>query len=116
MQRVRLMFLPALRARADIAQVLPRVNAGRVAVAPVDADGVVAHRLDAQHLQRGLVHLERRSRARRAFRLARRRAGNDVVAQASARELSRLLSAFATKLTFFLGKDGGSCDSTQLLQ
>jgi hypothetical protein len=27
-----------------------------VAVAPVDADGVVAHRLDAQHLQRELVH------------------------------------------------------------
>src|ERR1039457_1111128 len=68
------MILPALRARADIPQVLPRVQACRVAVAPVDADGVVAHRLDAPHLQRGLVHLKRGGWARRALRLAGRRA------------------------------------------
>ena len=51
--------LLALRARADPPEVVVRVDAGVVAVAPVDADGVVAHRLHVQHLQRRLVHLER---------------------------------------------------------
>jgi len=50
------MALPPGGAGADVAQMLPGVQARRVAVAPVDADGVVAHRLDAQHLQRELVH------------------------------------------------------------
>src|SRR5690348_3628965 len=35
------------------------VDARIVTVAPVDADGVVADGLDAEHLEGGLVHLER---------------------------------------------------------
>ena len=64
------MALPPGGAGADVAQMLPGVQARRVAVAPVDADGVVAHRLDAQHLQRGFIHLKRGG----GIGLARRRA------------------------------------------
>jgi len=44
--------------RADAAEVIPGVNAGFVAVAPTDADGVVAHLFGAQHLQYRFEHLQ----------------------------------------------------------
>src|SRR5450432_2911659 len=47
------------------------INAGIVAVAPIDADGVVAHRFHTQHLQRGLEHLKRIVRLRRSFAFGR---------------------------------------------
>ena len=37
---------------------LPGINARVVPVAPRDSDRVIAHRLDGEHLQRGLVKLE----------------------------------------------------------
>src|ERR1035438_1218746 len=47
-----------LLALADAAKVFPGVDAGIVAVAPVDPDGVIAHWLHAEHLQRRLEHLK----------------------------------------------------------
>ncbi len=62
----------AFRARADLPQMLPRINPRRMPIAPVNPDGIVPHRFHIQHLQRGLIHLKRRRR-RLALRLPRRR-------------------------------------------
>src|SRR5579863_1557071 len=59
--------LPALFALADQAQVLVAVDSGIVPVAPVDADGIIAHRFHGEHLERRLKHLKRIV----GFRLAR---------------------------------------------
>src|ERR1019366_2759639 len=55
-----LLVLPgaAFLALADPAEVLVGVDAGIVAVAPVDPDGVVAHRFHGEHLERRLEHRE----------------------------------------------------------
>src|SRR5712691_8405133 len=71
-----------------------RVDAGTVPVAPIDVDRVAPDRIDLQHLQRGLVHLEwvRRSRVSGFLRLRAMRAGaggaRTLVAQVSQRVLA----------------------------
>jgi hypothetical protein len=51
---------PAFLARADFTQMLERVNAGIVAIAPIDLDGIVPYLFDVQHLECGCEHLEGR--------------------------------------------------------
>src|SRR4051812_336065 len=68
---VRLACEPALRARAYLPEALIRVDTGRVAVAPVDPDGVIPDGLDIQHLQRRLEHRERIVRGFGVVRLFR---------------------------------------------
>jgi len=55
---------PAFLARADFSQMFERVNAGIVAVAPVDLDGIVPYLFDVQHLECGREHLEGRGLGR----------------------------------------------------
>src|ERR1039458_2056104 len=80
---------PRLRRGAldNFAKMLVGVNAGAMAVAPVDADGVIADRFHGQHFQRGLEHLKRAGRlglsallwaGRRAVRAGAGRTGTFV--------------------------------------
>ena len=55
----RQLSLPAIRALADLAQMIEGVDSGLMAVAPVDADSVTADRLNRIHFQGRLKHLER---------------------------------------------------------
>lgn len=72
-----------------------RIDSTGVTVAPVDSHRVAAHRFDVQHLQRWLVHLERRSGLGRVIRLLRFRA---VSARASSTRafVSEVSHAIAT--------------------
>ena len=54
----------AFGAGTDVAQMIERINARLVAVVPVDTERVIAHRLDAVHLQLRLEHLKRIAQAR----------------------------------------------------
>jgi len=64
----------AFLAGADPAQMLERINAGIVAVAPIDLDGIVADLFDVQHLERGCEHLEGPGLGSGIFALLRGRA------------------------------------------
>ena len=72
----------ALLAGADAPEVFVGINPGIVAVVPIDANGVAAYRLDAEHGRRGLVHLKRIGR--RAMRAGAPRAWALVAQQPQA--------------------------------
>src|SRR6516164_593081 len=87
----RLLLSAAVRALAYRTQVFERIDAGRVAVAPVNANGVTANRFDSHHFQPGLVHLERVF----PLGLARRRAVRAGATRAGALVAQVLESVFA---------------------